>query len=172
MSFDELIRRLDQLEARLSRIEERLDAGATEAAAPDGESSKKSIVHRLMTPEVPATGTHESSQDPAVSPPTVPSPLPLAPPGVVEVEAELEPEPEIESASPGGESSPPYIVEAPPTVAAAQTTVAPRAPKPPKRTIEEVIGGKWMAWVGAIVIVIGGGFIVKLGYDAGWRGMI
>lgn len=35
-----------------------------------------------------------------------------------------------------------------------------------------LIGGKWMGYVGAIVVVIGGGLIIKLGYDAGWWGMM
>ncbi len=40
----------------------------------------------------------------------------------------------------------------------------------PKKSLEMLIGGKWLGWIGAIVIVIGGGFIIKLGYDAGWWG--
>lgn len=54
--------------------------------------------------------------------------------------------------------------------------VAPRRParKPAseKASLEVRIGQKWMAWVGAIVIVIGAGFLAKLGYDSGWWGSL
>lgn len=45
-------------------------------------------------------------------------------------------------------------------------------PNPQGPTLEERIGQRWMAWVGAVVIVLGASFLVKLGYDAGLWGKL
>jgi len=38
--------------------------------------------------------------------------------------------------------------------------------------LEVLIGERWMAWVGAIVVVVAVGFFVKLAYDLGWWGRL
>ncbi len=69
---------------------------------------------------------------------------------------------------------------APPTAPPKMTPPAPpparRAPpRPPRKKrppLEVRIGQNWAAWVGAIVIVVGAGLLVKYGYDAGlWMKM-
>ncbi|MFH1749061.1 MAG: DUF2339 domain-containing protein, partial [Planctomycetota bacterium] len=51
------------------------------------------------------------------------------------------------------------------------TTVTPE-PSTPRRSLEVLIAERWMAWVGALVIVVAAGFFIKLAYDMGWWGRI
>ena len=44
----------------------------------------------------------------------------------------------------------------------------PPAPRPAGTPLEVLIGERWMAWVGAVVVVVAVGFFVKLAYDLGW----
>lgn len=37
-----------------------------------------------------------------------------------------------------------------------------------RTSLELLVGGKWMAWVGALAVVIAVAFFLKLGYDQGW----
>jgi uncharacterized membrane protein len=47
-----------------------------------------------------------------------------------------------------------------------------KAPSKPRASLEVLIGERWMAWVGAIVVVVAAGFFVKLAYDLGWWGRL
>lgn len=54
--------------------------------------------------------------------------------------------------------------------------VPPPPAKPPRParqiSLEQLIGERWMAWVGALVVVLAAGFFVKLAYDLGWWGRL
>lgn len=50
--------------------------------------------------------------------------------------------------------------------------VAPAAKRPAGPSLEMRIGQNWMAWGGALFIVLAVGFFVKLAYDSGWLGRI
>ncbi|HWB19312.1 MAG TPA: DUF2339 domain-containing protein, partial [Phycisphaerales bacterium] len=85
-------------------------------------------------------------------------------------------------ASAGESQEPPVVSEAstPPSIPTQTTSQsvhrphlhpqAQRMPTTSRPTLEFLIGGKWMAWIGAIVVVIAVGFAVKIGIDRGWWG--
>lgn len=52
------------------------------------------------------------------------------------------------------------------------TSEQPRVTDTVRAPLEMLIGGKWMAWVGAIVVVLAAGFAVKVGIDMGWWGRV
>lgn len=60
----------------------------------------------------------------------------------------------------------PAIAAAPLQPGTAKARARERAP------LEVLIGERWMAWVGAIVVVVAIGFFVKLAYDWGWWGRL
>ena len=97
-----------------------------------------------------------------VKPPPTPAPTP--PPAAVEVE-KVAPPPAARRAALLAtltSSAPPASIE---------TITAPQGTKP-RRSLEVLIGERWMAWVGAIVVVLAVGFFVKLAYDLGWWGRL
>lgn len=57
-------------------------------------------------------------------------------------------------------------VAAPPT--APPRPAAPASPAADRTSIELAIGGRWMAWVGALAVVVGIGLFIKFAYDEGW----
>lgn len=74
---------------------------------------------------------------------------------------------------------------APPTLTSAKRSATARLFKPTKEkesralgiafdshTLENLIAGRWMAWIGSLVVVIGAGFLAKLAFDAGLWGML
>ena len=64
------------------------------------------------------------------------------------------------------------VSELPVSPQPAPPTVAPRpaAPKPaaPKRSIEQFIGARLFAWIGALIVIVAGAFFAKFAYDEGW----
>jgi uncharacterized membrane protein len=46
------------------------------------------------------------------------------------------------------------------------------APSKPPVSVEQLIGGKWFLVLGALIVVAGVGFFLKLAYDQGWIGNI
>lgn len=58
---------------------------------------------------------------------------------------------------------------------APQAVPQPTQPSVPRRTAAEMelqIGANWMAWAGALLVVLASGFFVKFAYDQGWLGLI
>jgi uncharacterized membrane protein len=107
--------RLDDIEARLSRIE-----------------------NRLGIMRVP---TRRQSQDPVVE----------------------------SAASPAPQSRAPSVVRASPPQSPPRAPMPQRASKPSRPlNLERLFGERVIAWVGAIIVVIGVGLFVKLAYDNGW----
>ncbi len=110
-------------------------------------------------------GIDQQAQAAAPPPPPRAAAPPPAPPPPLRAAV-----PEAPRAAPP--TVPPRVV--PPRAAPVPPPAPPKrppaaAPRPPRRApIEVLIGQSWMAWVGAIVIIIGAGFLVKLGYEAGW----
>lgn len=49
---------------------------------------------------------------------------------------------------------------------------AARPASDPSRNIEQLIGGRWFLVLGALIVVVGVGFFLKLAYDQGWIGAI
>ena len=135
---DAIVRRIDDLERRLARLE---------ASAP------------ARTPETFAT-------EPAR--PIAPVPTPPAP---------TSPEP-----TPAVAAVRPPVSPVPAPVASGATTAAPSgpvtrpipraAPGKPAVSVEQLIGGKWFLVLGALIVVAGVGFFLKLAYDQGWIGNI
>lgn len=106
-------------------------------------------------------------------------PMPIAPPPVVierEVAAPVPPpisRPIAPPTAPPTERS--MLVDTPAVAAtrveAARRIVQPKAPKPLDAfSIERLIGGRWLAAAGALIVVIGVALFLKLAYDLGWFG--
>jgi uncharacterized membrane protein len=129
MDDERLRRELDQLRARLARVESAL--GVTQPAEPP--------------PDVPAA-------PPVAS--VAPEILPVA-----RVEPEEPARPEEPPATSRESAIPDWLGTSP----SAQ-------PPPPRTPLELLIGAKWAAWGGAIVVVLAVGFFVKLAVDEGWWG--
>ncbi len=154
-----LPRRLEELEARVRRLEAHLelppDAETEDAApsleAPPPDTPKTDAAWRptrtAIRPSLPA-GT---PGEPPESTPAPPNPLPL-------------PAPTHSAAAPAAATSPS-------TPASASFTPAhsPTAAKPSRSASswELLIGGKWAAGLGAIVVVLAVAYFVKYAYDEG-----
>jgi hypothetical protein len=68
----------------------------------------------------------------------------------------------------------PALAAAPPTGHPARPRVAARVVKPrrPSVSLEQLIGGKSFLVLGALIVVAGVGFFLKLAYDQGWIGAV
>lgn len=149
----ELLGRIEDLERRLARLE-----ASQPATTPDAPAPRPVPGAPVPPPTVPATEPVRPPTPPPIAPAPPASPFPprVTPP----------------SAPAGGPAR-----EAVPTVA-----VAPRAPTahPPRPaqapgigvSVEQLIGGKWFLVLGALIVVAGVGFFLKLAYDQGWIGNI
>lgn len=91
-------------------------------------------------------------------------------------ERTLEPPPLPAAAPP--DSAPPSLERAPAAAEPLQPaeppplTPLPASLKLPRRSLEVEIGTRWVAWAGAIVVVLAAGFFLKLAYDQGWLGLL
>lgn len=144
--------RLSELEARLARLERHLGLSA------------------WKRPPQPA------DVSPALPPPLpTPSTLQDAPPATDLPIAAL--------AEPGPAMPPPLPTEAPAPGAHAEKHLAAQrarefadrmraAQARPRQDLEQLIGQRWAAWVGAIVFVIGMGLLITLAWKRGWLGFI
>jgi hypothetical protein len=164
MHEDELKRELQELATRLSRIEKRLGMAdepspATPAALP-------------IAPTAPATTRFAPSppgqevarppfQDFNASKGTTLKGLQT---GWQSQAARTEPPPVV--TRPNQTPLPPQTV---PTTAAS----ASRGTTPANSTsLEVLIGGKWMAWVGALTVLLAVGFAIMVGVQRGWWGQL
>ncbi len=111
----------------------------------------------LAPPPAPAEREREpSAAAEPVAPPVTPQREPAPPPAAVRAERPAEPAPAAPAPAPALRPAP-----QPPLVV-----------KPPRAPLEVLIGERWMAWVGAIIVVAAVGFFVKLAYDLGWWGRL
>ena len=178
MNWDELKRELDQQAKRIERIEERL--GITDEPEADAETDP---------------GSADQSRDAADG---VEDALPLVPEAEIQEEVPLPPLPvsvddtPAESAEQVPEALHARQVHAqPPSAGGWLDNLLQRTPgrgrdseraSEPEQTAEQPrgesartswelqIGMRWMAWAGAIVVVVAMGFFVKLAIDQGWWG--
>ncbi|UCD74176.1 MAG: DUF2339 domain-containing protein [Phycisphaerales bacterium] len=196
-SEDELKRRLEELEARLERLERQLEAAPapgkaltareevsekSEASGPadvagtevslrkDVAPEKTPPAPPLVTPEMPRRPIEKPEPGaPPVEPPPVAKPTPPPPP----VAPPITPAAAPPSAAREKPAAPPPVAPTKKPAAPAAAPVRPprvrepRGATPSTRPLEMLIGIKVAAWVGAIIIVFGGAFAVKLGIDAG-----
>ena len=150
---EDLKRVIERLAARLERIEGYLQLG------PARELPE-------APPEIPPA-------PPPAAPPAVPPQAPARPPAPARPAAPAKP-PTV------GAARVPPTMPVGPSVAAREkapalarvAAPAKRPPKTPKASLEVRIGQNWMAWVGAILVVIAMGFLVKLAVDLGWWGRL
>ncbi|MCH8152194.1 MAG: DUF2339 domain-containing protein [Planctomycetes bacterium] len=150
MNQDDLKQQLKRLADRLDRVEQRLGLG--DETRPAGEAGPDDVAARRGPPPT----TQAKPTEPATVPPPR-APFPAAPP-----------------TAPTGTLQPPPVVgeDKPAVVALSQPRQQPATkrfgsePTITRAPLELLIGGRWMAWVGAIVVVLGAGFLVKLGYDS------
>lgn len=169
MSDPDINEELRRLSARLDRLERLLDLESLEREAPGPAASP-----RAEAPAPPPLAATQAATPPATPPATLPATPPVTPPVM----------PPRAAAGPARrESTVAAIVDAERAGAARQVAAAGAAGGAPPRTatnvgaphsaadrtsIELAIGGRWMAWVGAIAVVIGIGLFIKFAYDEGW----
>lgn len=160
-----LVQRVDRLEARVARIERLFDL-------PPVESS---------TPPAPPPDADESPAAP-VAPATTPVAAkvdavdePVAPPLLDQRDSAT-----TDGTSDAAPAAPPTVVPTHKQSATSRLfTTAARSPSDATSRrgfdfgwLEEHFAGKWMAYIGSLVVVIGAGLLAKLAYDAGLWGMI
>jgi uncharacterized membrane protein len=83
-------------------------------------------------------------------------------------ELELGPPPAHEAAAAPPEAQAP---PAPPPPAAPRQEVAPPAPTQPPRSFEDLLGGRILAWLGGVAIVVGAILFLVIAVDRGWIGV-
>ncbi len=153
MSSERIRKALEELEARVARIEQRLEAKPTPKDAP---------AEHAAPPPVDPTH-HQSAVDDAGE-------APVASRGVLTPEVPSAGRPPApgpaDSDGVSGAPTPPSPTESRPFDAAA--IEEPPAAPPRTRSWEMLIGMNWMAWAGAILVVLSAAFFVKLAYDQGW----
>lgn len=147
MNEQEVQRRLQEVAERLERIEAVLGLRTRpQAAAP-------------VTPAAPSV-----VEEPKPGPP---APAVAVPP--VAAKPPFEMAPMLEPARSATQGPAPLRSRLGPTPADADAgEVRKRRPVP----LEVLIGERWMAWAGAIVVVAAVGFFVKLAHDLGWWGQL
>ena len=142
----DLIARIERLERRVTALE----GGDAPTAATPPET----------VPAVPDAPEHPS--------PAVAAPEPAAPrPGGGDTGPGRKAVPSwITGGSPGAVPARPKMT--PPAGSTGATPARPRMDPGPGVSVEELIGGKWFLVLGALIVVAGVGFFLKLAYDQGW----
>lgn len=155
--------KVDDLIRRIERIERRL--GIEEAATPA----------QSTVPETAEGGTSSAAPLAATpsAPPTEPVPAggghaPAAPGGAIRPEAAEARARSLEMSAHGtaGAAAP----NTPTPARAPITTRARRAAWGEGKSLESVIGGRWFAVLGAVIILVGVGLFLKFAFDQGWIG--
>ena len=82
-------------------------------------------------------------------------------------------EPSAESTAPPAPASPPPPLRPPaiPQVAASPSAPAAPTPKAPRPELEDLLGGRVLAWVGGLAIFVGIVFFLVIAVDRGWIGV-
>ncbi|MFN0136156.1 MAG: hypothetical protein ACKVS9_08585, partial [Phycisphaerae bacterium] len=169
----ELRRRISELEAHvgLSRPASAASPADVPAATQRTMQQAAEILRRVATPQPP------TPTDPIAAPPAVPQPPPV--PDYVFAESadnvsptermvaddrgSLVPESTLtQGTHPRTDNSP----AKPPAIGLPPMSRADAA------AMELRVGGNWMAWAGALLVILASGFFVKFAYDQGWLGLI
>ena len=58
----------------------------------------------------------------------------------------------------------------PPPIPPETPTTPPPAPSGPSLSLEQVLGTKWLAWVGMVLVLVSAAFFMKYAYDNNWIG--
>jgi uncharacterized membrane protein len=61
--------------------------------------------------------------------------------------------------------------EPPPPEPPVEPTVVPAEPEPPERSFEDLLGGRILAWIGGLAIVVGAILFLVIAVDRGWIGV-
>lgn len=120
----------------------------------------------VSSPQPPAQPEPPAEPHPPTQPPT-PEPAPPTEPPAAHPPASAPP--------PEPESRPAIVMERTEHLFAATRDSSNRPAQKAKAaslSLEMLIGERWMAWAGAIVIVLAVGFFIKLAYDLGWWGRL
>jgi uncharacterized membrane protein len=172
---DDLRAKLDDLEARLERVEYHLGLSASRAVAAPPAKRSVSMVEEQETAELLKEKVeamrrvlHANAERPTL--PTVGALLTVLPSVPSSVRALNDhPPTSLPVVMPSVSGAPPT----PPPIPGFTTPVAPpvRLSKPKAKSdlsIESLIGGKFFLGVGALILVVGVAFGLKLGVEKGW----
>jgi uncharacterized membrane protein len=156
---DSVQRRLDDLERRLARLEALAPALKPHEFAEEGPRSAGS--ESALPPTTTPVGLQPvaDSVPPAIRLTPEPTPTAAAP------RPAMSPLP-----APTGTPVPPLA--SPPASGPVKRPIPRPAPSKPSVSVEQLIGGKWFLVLGALIVVAGVGFFLKLAYDQGWIGNI
>ncbi len=165
---------LANLEQRLARVESALGLTASPTAQP--RPSPRIAPASVDRPKVDLPQPQPKPLQPR---PTVRASRPLAPKTVARTPARKASIEDIPEVLPVAEEVGPSAKPSPPKEASPLPPPVPPPPPPPRAVrpaptppsggnLEQTIGLKWAAWVGAIVLVIGAGLGIKFAYDQGW----
>lgn len=173
MPDDKLDRRFDAIEARLARLEALITPPIlTPPPPPMPEPVAPEVPLAVVAPETVIEFATRADEAPTPEAPTpdvptarseTPSPAIHAPTPdwVMERQAAL-----ARIAAESRDTS-----ARPTTPAAVPYAAARPAPATPGAgSLERALGGKWTAWLGALILVIGAGLGLKFAYDQGWLG--
>lgn len=160
-----LVQRVDRLEARVTRIERLFDLPPVESSTPPA-------------PPPDAAESPAASATPATTPVAAKVDAvdePVAPPLLDQRDSAT-----TDGTSDAAPAAPPTVVTTHKQSATSRlfTTAARSSSDATSRRgfdfgwLEEHFAGKWMAYIGSLVVVIGAGLLAKLAYDAGLWGMI
>jgi uncharacterized membrane protein len=161
---ENLEKRLEQLAQRLERIERHLDLRPPKVE-PESIARSAEMEETSKTQTAPSAAARSVTPAPPTSaPPTVPPATPRTPAQPTTQADSSPPVTKAQSAPAQPLPSTPPPSARPPT----STVVLKRAPEKPRedRSLELAIGGKWAAWVGAIIVVLGAAFAARE-YGAG-----
>jgi uncharacterized membrane protein len=154
---NDLGQKLDRLADRIARIEQHLGIESSDDLAPDSVPARADETDHGETLAIPdaAPPTEQPAMPPALSRKA----------DVLRGIGQPRTAPPTESES---SPLPPPIAPAPPP--RMQPPAAPRAvaaPKP-RRSIELAIGTNWLAWVGAVVLLLASALFITTAYREGW----
>jgi uncharacterized membrane protein len=148
-------RRLEQLHRRMVALEH---SAVSAPAAPLTVPGREAAAARVAPEERSAAQ----------------APTPPAPPRTADAERVVEPAAAAATAArvtdTTGAGAPRPGVASRPAVAAAPTPPSPPPPSRPAVSLEERLGARLPVWIGAIALVLGAGYLVKLSFDQGWIG--
>lgn len=187
MNQDDLLRELERLAERVARLEEKLEI--KEPPEPEHEGDREADSPPTQAPMVPPTvppplasdlvekkrRMHEAAEPHAPSAAASQAPPPAADASKVPEVVEPSPEPAAPPVAPP--TTPPSIAPTPtgkpPTAPPSRITPPPRTrPPKPETSLEQVIGGRWAAWLGAAAVFAAALFAIKIAIDQGWWGML
>ena len=159
--LESTVKRLQQLvNSRSKPIEDRLTIPAEDSIAPVAALTPEPVTHQTL-PTIAASVIVDSSSHSPDRWDNVPQPKQIEPRPFLAATT-------VESVTNEGQHSPALQEE---TIGSVLPPVAPVA-KPVSSdepsTLEEILAGKWLTWVGALAVIIGAGFGFKYAVENGW----